>query len=147
MWSGPGVTGERPESVELTTLLTIKRQPDTASSSSPLLSKAGTANPCPPEERHSTANQPMSQAASQPVCQAGRKATKAPIYSVAPTSLNVLSFSWFLFLFIGFSFLFFSPIFVLHFCPIYSPVSHLSLPSVFLNHLPCHFSSPPLPFS
>lgn len=65
MWSGPGVTGERPESVELTTLLTIKRQPDNASSSfPPLLSKAGTANPCPPEERHRTANQPMSQAAS-----------------------------------------------------------------------------------
>ncbi|CAB1418803.1 unnamed protein product [Pleuronectes platessa] len=49
MWSGPGVTGERPESVELTTLLTIKRQPDTASSSSPtVLSKAGIANPCLP---------------------------------------------------------------------------------------------------
>ena len=41
MWSGPGVTGERPESVELTTLLTIKRQPDTASSSSPLCFSKG----------------------------------------------------------------------------------------------------------
>lgn len=72
MWSGPSVTGERPESVELTTLLTIKRQPDTASSSSPC-SKASTANPCPLEERLSTTNQPMIQATSLSCqsCQAG----------------------------------------------------------------------------
>lgn len=116
MWSGPGVTGERPESVELTTLLTIKRQPDTASSSFPPLSKAGIANPCPPEERNSTANQPMSQACSQPVCQAGMQESNQSyslFLTLVPTSLKLLSSSRTLFVFRYFFFhTFFCPIFL-----------------------------------
>lgn len=130
MWSGLSVTRERPESVELTTLLTIKRQPDTTSSSSPLLSKTGTANPCPPEEGLSTANQPMSQAASLSCqsCQAGRKQPK-----------HVLPVPLFCFC-----------LFHTYFCPMCLPVSVALiklLPSVFFNHPPCHFSFFfPLPF-
>lgn len=65
MWSGPGVTGERPESVELTTLLTIKRQPDTVSSSSPLALKT---RHCPVGEtqRSKPTNEPDRQAGKQP---------------------------------------------------------------------------------
>lgn len=110
--------------MELTTLLTIKRQPDTTSSSSPLLSKTGTANPCPPEEGLSTANQPMSQAASLSCqsCQAGRKQPK-----------HVLPVPLFCFC-----------LFHTYFCPMCLPVSVALLikllPSVFFNHPPCHFS-------
>lgn len=66
MWSGLSVMGERPESVELTTLLTIKRQPDTASSSSHCSQRP----PLPPRS-DSKASQQM----RQPVGQTGSKAT------------------------------------------------------------------------
>lgn len=58
--------GERPESVELTTLLTIKRQPDTASSSSHCSQR-----PPLPRRRDSKASQQM----RQPAGQMGSKAT------------------------------------------------------------------------
>lgn len=102
--------------MELTTLLTIKRQPDTASSSFPLLSKAGTANPCPPEERHSTANQPMIQAGSQPVCQTGRKATKAPISSILKLPHHYICYAL-----PGLSFCFQAFLFLTYFCPTFLP--------------------------
>lgn len=62
--------GERPESVELTTLLTIKRQPDTASSSSHCSQR-----PPLPHRSDSKANQQM----RQPAGQTGSAATKATI--------------------------------------------------------------------
>lgn len=62
--------GERPESVELTTLLTIKRQPDTASSSSHCSQR-----PPLPQRSDSKANQQM----RQPAGQTGSAATKATI--------------------------------------------------------------------
>lgn len=58
--------GERPESVELTTLLTIKRQPDTASSSSHCSQR-------PPLPRRSDSK--ASQQMRQPAGQMGSKAT------------------------------------------------------------------------
>lgn len=58
--------GESPESVELTTLLTIKRQPDTASSSSHCSQR-----PPLPWRRDSKASQQM----RQPAVQMGSKAT------------------------------------------------------------------------
>lgn len=66
MWSGLSVMGESPESVELTTLLTIKRQPDTASSSSHCSQR-----PPLPRRRDSKASQQM----RQPAVQMGSKAT------------------------------------------------------------------------
>lgn len=66
MWSGLSVMGESPESVELTTLLTIKRQPDTASSSSHCSQR-----PPLPRRRDSKASQQM----RHPAVQMGSKAT------------------------------------------------------------------------
>ena len=142
MWSGPSVTGERPESVELTTLLTIKRQPDTASSSSPLLSKASIANPCSPEEGHSRANQPMSQAGYHPVSdtQESNQCTNL-LHTLPPTSLKLLSVSLCLFLLslgISSSHLF-RPIFLPYIFTFLSSASSLNvLQSLFL---PIFFSS------
>lgn len=71
--------GERPESVELTTLLTIKRQPDTASSSSHCSQR-----PWLPWRSDSKASQQM----RQPAGQMGTKAT---------ISLRVIKSCWFLY--------------------------------------------------
>lgn len=88
--------GERPESVELTTLLTIKRQPDTASSSSHCSQR-----PPLPQRSDSKANQQM----RQPAGQTGSAATKATISSRIVKIVLLFMDFFFCFFFVDLDFL------------------------------------------
>lgn len=68
MWSGPSITGDRPESVELTTLLTIKSQPDTGFSSSPCSQRPAVQTHVP-QRRETKYSKPTNGPANQPVSQ------------------------------------------------------------------------------
>lgn len=99
--------GERPESVELTTLLTIKRQPDTASSSSHCSQR-----PPLPQRSDSKANQQM----RQPAGQMGSAATKATISLRIVKIVLLFMDSDFFFLFFG-RFVFFTYLFLVRLRP------------------------------
>lgn len=133
MWSGPGVTGERPESVELTTLLTIKRQPDTGSSSPTQQSRVSQRR----EAYSEPTNEPDPAPGSRSVSQAGQQPQHRylPYCGSHTVKMVMLSLDFFPFvLFLAISVL---PYF-------FAPHTHLFLiclfTSVFFNHLRCHFS-------